>query len=122
MPEIEFQIAGAEHSVLGRQWGLHAPQYGPHSGQQLAQPVGLGDEIIRARFKGPDLVVFGVPDRHHQDARLSGGCPQAAAYFQTAPAWHVDIQQHQVGPDLRKDLQRFIAASGFVHGEPARGQ
>ncbi len=96
--------------------GGGAAQHGAHAHQQLAQPEGLGDVVVRAQIEAANdirFLLFGG-DHDHRDARFAA---QVADELVAVHVGHHDVQQDQVGVGLVEDLQRLAPVGGGQHLE-----
>ena len=75
-------------------------RFGPSQGrsdarQKFPDCKGFYDVIIRPGIERQNLVLFRIPDGHHDD-RPGEGQPNLAACFKPAHTGHVHIQQNQI--------------------------
>ena len=105
--------------VLGH--GDAPAQDGPHAGDELAQPEGLGHVVARSELEPEDDVDLGVAGRHHDDRhRLEG--PHLLADLDAGLVGQHDVEQDEVGVDPVEEAQRLVAVAGRLDGEALAGQ
>ena len=84
------------------------------AGQRNREIDRLGDVVVCAKAERFDDIGALRPAGHHDDRqlRLRMGLPEPCQHLETAHAWHLDVQQHEIVPIGRRALQRFFAARG----------
>ncbi len=95
-----------------REVAVRAPQERLDAAHQLPETERLGQIVVRAELQADDLVHLLVPRREHQDRRLGARRPQSTQRFEAVDAGQPDVQEDEVGSQLRGDVQAILGVGG----------
>ena len=98
-----------------------AAQHRTHSGDQLAQAVGLRDVVVGADLEADHGVDLGALCGDHDD-RHRGARPDRAADVDPGQAGEHQVEEHQIGLDHVEEAQRLGPVAGDRHVEALAGQ
>ena len=93
------------------QVAVGAPQQGLDAAHQLAQAEGLGQVVVRAQLQADDLVHLLVARGQEQDRRLVARAAQPAQHLEAVDARQADVEDHEVGCVVRRELEAFFAVA-----------
>ena len=117
---VERDVADLERrrrtSSVARSLAASRAQHGAHAGDQLAQPVRLGDVVVGADLEADDRVDLGALGRDHDDRHLAL-LAQLAAHVDARDLRQHHVEQHEVGLHAVEDAR----APRRRRGRPRRG-
>ena len=92
---------------------LRAPERPLHAGEELDRVEGLDDVVVRAGLQSRDLVRGERFRGEHDDARVRGLriLPEALCHLEAVEPRHHHVEEHEVGTDLRRSLERLLAVA-----------
>ena len=93
-----------------------APQNGIDTGPQFAQMKGLRYVIIGAELETDDAIDDIVRLREHQDGYVALR-PKPPRDGKPVLAWHVDIENHEIGHAVRDDRVELSAPRRSCNGK-----
>jgi hypothetical protein len=84
-----------------------------HAGEQLGLIERLGDEVVRPRLDGGELLLLAARRDHHHGQELRRGVgAQRAADRVAVHLGHDDVEQHEVDRLRRHALERLLPRAG----------
>ena len=101
--------------------GDPAAQDGPHAGDELTQPKGLGHVVAGPQLEPEHDVDLGVARRHHDDGYWLEA-PHLLADLDAGLVGQHDVEEHQIGVHPVEQPQGLVAVPGGLDGEALAGQ
>ena len=101
--------------------GLTAAQDGLHPGDELARAERLGDVVVGAELEAEDAVDLAVAGGEEQHRHVARGA-QSAAHLEAVDVGQADVEQHDLRPMLRDQLEPAFAVRGLQHSESGLAQ
>jgi hypothetical protein len=102
--QVHRQVTERDARLLLRRRA--APHGSAHPGEQLIDPERLGHVVVRARVEGLDLV-GGIGAARQHDDRHRRPPAQPLDYRHAVHVGQAEVEQYQVGRELRRQRQRL---------------
>jgi hypothetical protein len=112
---VELEVAGLED--LAPLAGLAPFQVGVYAGDELLHGKRFGHVVVGAGLEAPDLVLFGVLGRDHDDHHVLVALADALADLYARLAGEHDVEEDQVRPHLAGYPERLRAGGCPLHTE-----
>src|SRR6516165_1474679 len=92
-----FEINTQLRELYGRKWLLRMepPQLRTNASPQFFDSEGFHDVVVGSRIESDDFVVFGAPDRRHNNGSVKGQS-DLSKFIKPVHSGHVYIQKNQV--------------------------
>ena len=115
--EVDQQVVVADDASTGgvREIAVGAPEQRLDAAHQLAQPERLGQVVVRAELQADDLVHLLVARGQEQDGRLGSRAAQAPEHLEAVHARQADVEDHEIGRAVRRDLEALLAVARDGH-------
>ena len=97
------------------------PQGGADSGQEFRRAKGFRHEIVGAGIQRGDLILFGVPNREHDDSD-AGSRSDLPACGQATHARHIDVEKYKIRMELAKLDQSLLTGLCIIDFVPGFGK